>query len=236
MKRLLNLLHTFTSDINMKFGMDKCAILHVNKGTIEEENQNLLPNLNHETVYRYLGLLESNEFHQKTIKKKKKLIISKSKKNPTITNKCIELFKSDKKLRRTNNTVQFWNITLFFLCQIDQNIQKILYQHKFHNPMLDNNNISLSSENGGRGIPCIEDTHARELSNLATYVGNYKDDLLKEVWYYESFNPIQRSILRCKQNSSKHTTKSKCDNNHKLLRNNKIIHGKSLNSSKKYRQ
>ena len=233
MNRLLNLLHTFTSDINMNFGIDKCAILHVNKGKIEEENDHLLPNLNHETGYRYLGLLESNEFHQKTIKEKTKnelyrrvRKILQSQINALNCSRAIKNFAVP--VIRYSFGILHWTQTE--LSQIDRNIRKILYQHKFHHPMSDNNNIYLSRENGGRGIPCIEDTYAQELSNLATYVENFKDDLLKEVWYYESFNPTQKSILRYKQNSSKHTTKSKCDNNHKLLRNNKIIHGKFFQS------
>ena len=68
MSRLQSLLQTFSNDINMTFSIKKYAIIHINKGMIEKTNENLLPNLDPDTGYPYLGLLESYNFHQKIIK------------------------------------------------------------------------------------------------------------------------------------------------------------------------
>ena len=72
MSRLINLLHKFKEDTNLTLGIDKCATLHVNNNTIDQETTHSLPTLNPETGYKYLGLIESSMFHQCCIKENAK--------------------------------------------------------------------------------------------------------------------------------------------------------------------
>jgi hypothetical protein len=68
-KQLKSLLETtaiFSNDINMEFGLDKCAILNVKRGKIETtENLTLnlseigIPALKLDETYKYLGVLQS---------------------------------------------------------------------------------------------------------------------------------------------------------------------------------
>ena len=60
-KRQLEIITTFSKDIGMKFGEDKCAFLHIEKGLIKKSSS---ININHLTIqpvadgdsYRYLGI------------------------------------------------------------------------------------------------------------------------------------------------------------------------------------
>ena len=233
MNRLLNLLQTFSNDINMTFGIKKCAIIHINKGIVEKTNENLLPNLDPDTGYPYLGLLESSDFHQKIIKNETKnkyynrvRTILKAQLNALNTALAMKLFAVP--ILRYSFGIIHWTSTE--LKQIDRKTRKILYQLKFHHPKSDCNNIYLSRNNGGRGIPCIEDIYSQELSNIVTYIEKNNDALLNEVKYYEACTTPSKSILRYKISGPNYRDKTKCDEIHKLLRNNKQIHGKFFNA------
>ena len=74
-KRQLEILTTFLEDIGMKFGKDKCAFLHIEKGIIKK----ILPlNINHLTIqpvadgdsYKYLGR-DENITHNGPLSKEK---------------------------------------------------------------------------------------------------------------------------------------------------------------------
>ena len=65
MKRLLHLLQTFSTDINMTLNLNKCALISIKKGKIENDNDYLLSMLKPNESYKYLGILESSNFHEK---------------------------------------------------------------------------------------------------------------------------------------------------------------------------
>eukprot|EP00957_Ditylum_brightwellii_P014214 1070796-Ditylum_brightwellii.AAC.1 len=59
----------FSDDIWMSFGLDKCAILTIVNGKhVETTILDDFPQLPHDKSYKYLGILESLDFHTKEVK------------------------------------------------------------------------------------------------------------------------------------------------------------------------
>ena len=75
---LVNIVRIFSKDICMEFGLDKCAKVTITRGKVVEGTVIALPdgnkikNLDLEEQYKYLGLLESDNFETDHIKTKAK--------------------------------------------------------------------------------------------------------------------------------------------------------------------
>ena len=233
MDRMLNLLQTFTNDITMKLNIQKCAIISVNKGKIDDTQHNILPTLTSDDSYKYLGLVQSSDFLQKKIKENRKneyfqriRKIMKAQLNSINTAQAISSFAVP--VLRYCFGIIHWTDTE--LKQVDRKVRKILTNFKFHHPLSDVNNIHLSREKGGRNIPKIADIYAQELSKLSTYLKDSSDPLVSEIKYYESCEPPTKSILRYNINGPKYVDKQKCDEKNEQLRNMKPIYGKFFRS------
>eukprot|EP00957_Ditylum_brightwellii_P093840 7146209-Ditylum_brightwellii.AAC.1 len=66
MERFMALVKQFSDDIGMSFGLDKCAILTIVNGKLVETTiLDDFPQFPHDEGYKYLGILESLDFHTK---------------------------------------------------------------------------------------------------------------------------------------------------------------------------
>ena len=75
MQQLVDITSTFSSDIAMEFGLDKCATININKGKLGDAKSIPLPSGNliesiDEEGYKYLGILESDSILHKEMKSK----------------------------------------------------------------------------------------------------------------------------------------------------------------------
>ena len=76
---LILTVRTFSSDICMKFGIEKCNILILKRGIKDENCDIMLPSdvkvssLKQGENYKYLGILEAEDINTKKMKKKSKL-------------------------------------------------------------------------------------------------------------------------------------------------------------------
>ncbi|XP_044755036.1 uncharacterized protein LOC123313989 [Coccinella septempunctata] len=67
----LELVRNFSADIKMKFGLEKCSVVHVKRGKMAEEgdmeliNGTSIRSLGLENTYKYLGIQQSFEIRQK---------------------------------------------------------------------------------------------------------------------------------------------------------------------------
>eukprot|EP00957_Ditylum_brightwellii_P182539 13905092-Ditylum_brightwellii.AAC.1 len=69
MERCMALVKRFSNDIGMSFRLDKCAILTIVNGKhVETTILDDFPQLPHDEGYKYLGILESLNFHTKEVK------------------------------------------------------------------------------------------------------------------------------------------------------------------------
>ena len=152
MSRLTHLLQTFSNDINMTLNINKCATITFNKGRILEDENALLPLLKANDSYKYLGLVESSNFLEKTIKKERKdeyfqrvRKILQAELNGVNTSQAITTFAVP--VLRYSFGIVHWTDTE--LKNIDRKTRTILTKFKFHHPKSDVNNLYLSREKGG---------------------------------------------------------------------------------------
>ena len=62
MKRCINLVEMFSRDIKMELGLDKCAIINVVKGEVNNKDfETKIPILTGDDEYRYLGIAETSD-------------------------------------------------------------------------------------------------------------------------------------------------------------------------------
>ena len=229
MKRLLTLIQTFSMDINMSLNLNKCATLTINKGVVENDTTQMLPLLTKDESYKYLGLLQSSNFHEKKIKIETKneyfervRKILKKNLNAINTAQAITIFAVP--IIRYTIGIIHWTETE--LHNIDRKTRKILTKFKFHHPLSDVHNLYISREKGGRGIPNIYNIHSQEMSKLAVYLQSSNDPFLKQVKHFEACATPSKTILRYQPSGPKYRDKLKCDYENIQLRNRKPLYGK----------
>jgi len=66
LQELLRLSHTFSRDIKMVFGIEKCKTLYIAKGKLEmrnftTEDDDTMEAMNEDDMYRYLGHMQANK-------------------------------------------------------------------------------------------------------------------------------------------------------------------------------
>ena len=73
MEKCRALIHMFSEDIRMEFGLDKCATIHIKHGKIENsECVKNIPLLSPNESYKYLGIAQNNTILHNQMKNKTK--------------------------------------------------------------------------------------------------------------------------------------------------------------------
>ena len=69
MERCRKTIKEFSDDINMSFGLDKCAVIHLTRGKVNNTPETLeIPILDPEDSYKYLGVIESDAIQHNAAK------------------------------------------------------------------------------------------------------------------------------------------------------------------------
>ena len=69
MENCKTIIQEFSNDIGMSFGLEKCAVIHIKKGKVNNTPDTLeIPILDQEESYKYLGILESNSIQHTSAK------------------------------------------------------------------------------------------------------------------------------------------------------------------------
>ena len=178
LKNLLQIVEDFSKDINMTFGLDKCAKCTLRKGKKHStENmkleENEIADLDGEAVYKYLGIEENENILHKKIKKKVKAeYIRRLKKivktGLTNKNKITAINQLAVAVLSYGFGIINWNQTE--LNSLDIKTRKILTLHKviYRNQCLPR--IYISRENGGLGLTEINQLHRANTVSVAQYI------------------------------------------------------------------
>ena len=76
LKKLIESVHQFSSDIHMEFGLDKCAKCTIKQGKkadtddMQLEEGTVISDLQEENTYKYLGIEENASIEHKTMRSK----------------------------------------------------------------------------------------------------------------------------------------------------------------------
>ena len=187
---LLNKVKEFSADIGMKFGLEKCGMLKIEKGNVKKiEGIDLAENVRineiEEEGYRYLGILEYDNIKHNEMKyqvkgeylKRVKLIL-KSQLNGGNTIAAINTW-AVPVLRYAAGIIDW---TQLEIRKIDTKTRKLLTIYRALHPRDCVARLYLKRKTGGRGLISAEDCINTECCSLGQYLKNSTNRIIKLVW------------------------------------------------------
>jgi hypothetical protein len=206
LRKQIQRVKTFSDDIHMDFGLEKCAKITFKKGTLTH-SQNLVIDINREIqeleqgkTYKYLGIEESEAIKHQQMKERLKQedrrrlrMILKSELNSTNTITAIGALAVP--VLRYSFGIINWRIEE--TKQIDRKTRKMLTMYKIYHPKADIDRLFVKRKEGGGGLVQDEATYKAEIVNIAEYLNTeYKEDqFVNIVKVHESTQPNTNSIL-----------------------------------------
>lgn len=180
-----------SSDINMEFGISKCASLIMKRGKLSESKGIKMPDNkvirgmdDPEDEYKYLGILEIDDIKHVEMKKdlqreyfRRVRKILKSKLNGGNVIMAIN--------SRAVSTIRYgagiieW--TKEELQGIDRKTRKLLTIYRAHHPQADVDRLYFKRKQGGRGLISVEDCVTAEINSMVRYLVNSDEIALKAV-------------------------------------------------------
>ena len=198
---LTNTVRIFSQDINMQFGFDKCAKVTINKGKLVEGKAVALPdgneikNLELEEQYKYLGLLESNEFEYKEIKtkamteyKRRIRVILRSKLHGRNMVEAINTY-AVPILTYPAGIVKF---TQEEKRKMDTMTRKHMTMNGFLHPRADVDRLYIPRKKGGRGLLSVEDALNKEENALPQYI----KETSEPIWF-KRYGKYTKKVFFC---------------------------------------
>jgi hypothetical protein len=180
--QLLSLLETtaiFSTNIQMNFGIEKCATIEAKKGKIvASENLNLnltpltIPTLETDKTYKYLGiqqlLTQSKDKIKQNLTKsyfyRLKLILSSS---LNATNKIKSINSWCTPILMYSFGIVGWSNTE--LQSLDRKTRVMMTEFRMHHPKSAIERIYLPRKQGGRGLLNLEISASKQITNLKNY-------------------------------------------------------------------
>jgi hypothetical protein len=177
---------TFSDDIHMDFGLEKCAKITFKKGKLIH-SQNLVIDMNREIqeleqgkTYKYLGIEERDGIQHQQMKERLKKeyrrrlrMILKSKLNAR--NKITAIGTLAVPVFRYSFGIIDWRTEE--IKQIDRKTRKMLTMYKMHHPKADIDRLYVKRKEEGRGLVQAEAAYKAEIINIAKYLNTkYKED------------------------------------------------------------
>ncbi|XP_045535408.1 uncharacterized protein LOC106709986 [Papilio machaon] len=186
---LLKITDDFSRAIGMTFGVDKCAVINVQKGkVVASENLQLtqdvaLVSLSENESYKYLGMSEALGINDKGMKQ-----LVKERFFCRLKKVLKSLLSGGNKCRAFNSWVMpvlaysfgilRWSQTE--LDALDRKVRRLLTAYRMHHPRSSVMRLYIPRKHGGRGYLNAKTLHNREVHNLREYclkvnVGMYQD-------------------------------------------------------------
>ena len=175
----------FSEDIGMEFGMEKCAMLVMEKGKIvmsvgiELPDGKVIKSLQEGESYKYLGILEADKF----LGEKMKLNVSKEH-----IRRLRKVLKSKLNGRNLVCGVNTWAVSLIRysaafvswrnseLQAIDRKTRKLLTIYRALHPKSDVDRLYIPRKEGGRGLISRKDCVDLAIRGLEVYVMTVRKD------------------------------------------------------------
>ena len=173
----------------MEFGLDKCATLTIQRGSVVQTEGINLPNnnirgLNLEESYKYLGILQADDIKHVQVKKKvaseytkRVRKVLKSKLNGGNSIRAINSW-AVPVIRYTAGIV---NWTQAELGDLDRKTRKLMTANQALHPQSDVDRLYLPIQTGGRGLFQVKQIVEEENRALNDCIKNSTENYLKEV-------------------------------------------------------
>jgi hypothetical protein len=183
--KLLEAVHSFSSDIGMSFGIEKCAKAEFSRGRFKTGKNIALGhdvairNLDQHEAYKYLGIDEGDGIHQEKMKAKIK--------SEYIRRTRLVLrseLNSQNQIQAINSlavpvvSYSFGVIdwTKNELRKLDTKTRKLMTSQKSHHPKASVDRLYLKRSEGGRGLLQIEESHQLAIIGLSSYLRSQPND------------------------------------------------------------
>ena len=205
LKEQLNIVTTFSKDIGMKFGADKCAVLHIHKGKIVKEQEPI--SINGLTItplcegdsYKYLGIDENISYDGPLNKERiTKEYITRVKK--IWSSELSEYNKSTAHntfaVPVITPTVGIIDWTIEDIKNLDIKTRKILTMTGNFHPNSDVDKLYITRSKGGRGLKSIKNLFECRIVSVYQHLklNHQKSEILEHV-----FNSEKEMLVRLSQ-------------------------------------
>ena len=203
LKEQLNTVREFSADITMKFGLDKCAIVAIERGKFKKSEGIHLQDLSIKALeegetYKYLGVEETNKIDHATMRKLHKegyvktiKMILKTKLTPK--NKILAINQiANPKIQYSFGIIDWPQLEIN---SIDISTKKLLCQYEAFYKDQCHARLYIPRAKGGMGLIEIDATYKATIISLAQYIvsgtGLYADILRK---HYSSTS--EKSLIK----------------------------------------
>ena len=179
---------SFSEDIGMSFGMEKCAKVTIKRGKqTQSENINLrddlsIRNLDQEENYKYLGIEESGGIsHNKMKENIRKEYYRRVRKilQTELNSRNRILAVNSLAVPVVTFSFNVVNWTLADISKMDIKTRKLLTMNRMHHPKADVQRIYLPRSEGGRGLIQLESSYKITTIGLKCYLQSSSEMLLQ---------------------------------------------------------
>jgi hypothetical protein len=206
LKALLRIVEAFSKDICMSFGLDKCKILSIIKGNLQneehvtEEGSQIIAAMKEDEVYKYLGMKQQRTVEHGEIKR-------------DLLDQCFSRTKNvlktglnSRNLCKAINTHALTVLSYSFgiikwsrtdLEAAERRLRKVLTKSRKHHPISSVERVTLPREMGGRGITDIVNAWQKQIRDLRDYFHKKAaegDELLRAVTEADNTTPLNLQI------------------------------------------
>jgi len=203
LKNDIKIVQTISKDINMNFGLEKCARICLKRGRVQSKMhigstfENDIKELDPRKAYKYLGIEESFEIQHKNEKEKLKkeylrrlrLVLGTE---LSAKNKIQAIGSFAVSVLRYGFGIVNWHQEE--LQKLDQKTSKLLTIHGQHHPKADVDHLYVPRKQGGRGLMQLEAAHMVEITKLVEYVDKKEDPLIQVVGTHQ--HNIDSAVLK----------------------------------------
>jgi hypothetical protein len=172
LKHMIKIVHKFSEDIGMTFGLDKCKTTHINKGKLINNNEEAFRGIQAMTIeeeYEYLGIKQATSIDHTNIKKditkqfqKRLIALLKTELNGKNIIKAINTFATP--VLMYSYGIIKWTET--DLESLQRKIRTILTKYGAQHPNANAKRMTLSRCEDGRGILDVQNLHNKQIINL----------------------------------------------------------------------
>jgi hypothetical protein len=175
LQKQIQIFKTFSDDIYMHFGLEKCAKITIKRGKLTH-SQNLVIDINKEIrefeqgkTYKYLGIEEGEGIQHQQMKEKLKQEYNRGlrmilKFELNARNKITAIGILALPVLRYSFGIINWRIE--DIKKIDRKTRKILTMFKVHHPKADIDRLYVKRKEGGRGLVQVEAAFKAEITVL----------------------------------------------------------------------
>ena len=187
---LVQTVRVITEDMRMEFGIEKCALVNIERGKLKKVEGISLPNdvtikEIEESGYKYLGVQEGAQIMHEEMKQKiKKEYVSRVR----------AVLKSKLDGGNTVTAINTWAVPVIRysggilgwrkdeLRSMDTKTRKLFTIHRALHPRASVARLYLPRKEGGRGLLSVEDCVELECRGLGQYLKTSSDSWLRQAW------------------------------------------------------